>query len=134
MRTVYPYGIFVKKSGDTMSGTLAVQVADKTQLELKRTADEGASLRSYGVYGRAILGANAYFDGVNFQRYNTSYRAIEVYSDPRGDILTVRQATAGSNPIAVWSTMFRLTTKGDLTIAGNLTALNKSLLVWSLIL
>jgi hypothetical protein len=67
--------------------------------------------------GKAFLVSNAYFDGTNWLRRNTSAAAVAWVVDGVGQVLESRWVAAGANPI-VWTTVSLGQDSGWLGAAG----------------
>lgn len=67
----------------------------------------------------ATLGANSYYDGTNYQRYNVSNPAALIAATTSTP-LVVYSAPAGSNPISPWTQVFAVNSSGTATVAGAL--------------
>lgn len=56
-----------------------------------------------------LLSSNTYYDGTNWQRYNTANPAAVFSLDAASGALTVFYATAGANPVGGWTSTYNLT-------------------------
>lgn len=98
----------------TFTAIQKIQVADKSQLYLMRSASEGASLLAYGAHGQININANAYYDGTDWYRFNTSYPLWTLILSPNTDALRILRAPAGTNPASL-SEIFLINSSGRIT-------------------
>jgi len=81
------------------------------------SADGYASLQGRG---GALVAYNAYWDGTNWQRFNTANSAAHINL---GSVLSIYSAVAGSNPIASWVSMLQLDATGNASFGGKVQSL-----------
>jgi hypothetical protein len=115
-------------SGGPISGTtgtysdrVTVTKSDASQVFLQRASGQGMSLMGYGAYGDSHVTANGYYDGANFQRFNTAYSLWDFGAEPSSDAFYISRAAAGSNP-ATLSNVLTLSSSGTLTLTGGVVA------------
>jgi len=95
MRTVYPYGIFVKKRGDTMTGTLTIR-KDSTTPEIPHISLEG-------VTGAGTIYAIQFKDGYGIRRgYIYVYILGDLRLAGRRKVEIVHDAFGTKPPLRTW--------------------------------
>jgi len=83
--------------------------ADKVRLFLRAVPDGSVSLessRKYAILGSKLtvqMASNAYWDGANWNRHDTTTAAMALVVDNASGLLSLLTAAAGANPIA-WTT------------------------------
>ena len=94
-----------------------IYAPDKSQLLLFRNSGltQGASILTYGEVGDFYAVGNGYYDGVNWQRFNTVYPLWLLELNVGSDVLRMFRAAAGANPASP-TEIFRIRNDGRITV------------------
>jgi len=106
-------------SGVTVNATTRPQMVKlpfATSVAVSNGLSGFARLGSYGG-GVTHLMANAYWDGLAWQRDTTGQGSVKIEADPAGNVLKVSRAAAGAGAIT-WTDVLTTTTTGALAATG----------------
>jgi len=94
-----------------------VYAPDKSQLLLFRDSGltQGVSIFTWGVFGGLSLVGNGLFDGVSWNRFNTSYPLWVLQLQTETDEFVLFRAPPGANP-AILSAIFKIRKDGKIIL------------------
>jgi hypothetical protein len=97
-------------------GGLRLSVGTATSLLLQNPGEFASAVAKSAVQ----LGANAYYDGTNWQRFDVAAAAAHLSISAGG--FNVYTSPSGANPISAWTARLSLDASGNLSVTGTLTS------------
>lgn len=90
--------------------------ADISQVRVMRDSTTGGTLTSSSTSGNFVVGANGYFDGTNWQRFNTAAPLWLASLAPSQDKLSFGRFAPGANPAVTFDTFMTISNPGNVGI------------------